>query len=254
MPTFTEAQVMAWITPLLWPFLRVLALFASAPVLSSRSMPLRVRILLSALVALAAQPSLPAPMPVALDGPAVLTVVLQQIAIGITIGFAARMVLAGIEFGGALIGLKMGLGYATFFDPSSGGTSATSTRLYSTMATLLFVSINGHLLLALAVIESFQAFPVNPDAPLALVHLLQPQVWGAEVFRLGVWVALPVWGMLLLINLVLGVISRVAPQMQIFAVGFPITLSVGLVGIAVTLPSFQGLFTAAFERMLGLLM
>ena len=80
---------------------------------------------------------------------------------------------------------------------------------------------------------------------------MQPQVWGAEVFRLGLWIALPLVAMLLFVNLVLGIISRVASQMSIFSIGFPITVSVGLVGMLLTLPMMQAPFTMALERLLA---
>ena len=97
--------------------------------------------------------------------------------------------------------------------------------------------------------QSFHAFPVGSE-PFAFLRALQPQAWGAEVFAIGLWIALPLIGMLLFVNLVLGIISRVASQMNIFAIGFPVTLGVGLLGILLTLPMMQAPFTMALERML----
>lgn len=251
MLTFTEAQLMAWLSPIFWPFLRILALFTTAPVLSMRSIPVRVKIALAFFVALTAQATLPVVPTIALDSHQALNAVLQQVLVGAALGFAARIVFAAIEFAGELIGLQMGLNYAAFFDPTTGGTSTASARFFGTMAAWLFVVINGHLLLTVAVVKSFEAFPIGAE-PLAFLTTLQPQVWGAEVFSLGLWIALPIIAMLLFVNLVLGVISRVAPQMQIFAVGFPITLSVGLIGMTLTLPMMQAPFTMALERMLSL--
>jgi flagellar biosynthetic protein FliR len=250
MISVTEAELTAWLAPLLWPFLRVLALFTSAPVLSMRSVPVRVKVALAFLVAVAAQASLP-PMPVIpLDSHAALGAVVQQVLIGLTLGFAARVVFAAIEFAGELIGLQMGLNFAGFFDPTTGSQGTATSRFFGSIAALLFICINGHLLLTVAVIRSFETFPVG-DAPLAFLVTLAPQVWGTEVFRLGLWIALPIVAMLLFVNLVLGVISRVAQQIQIFTVGFPITVSVGLVGMLLTLPTLQAPFVAALERMLG---
>lgn len=248
---FSEAQILQWVLPLLWPLLRVLGLFTAAPVLSMRAIPLRVRVGLAALVALCAQPGLP-PMPtVPLDSPTALAMVAQQVVIGLTIGFAARVVFTAIEFAGEIIGLQMGLNFASFFDATSGSQVTATARFFNTMAAWLFVVINGHLLLTLAVIRSFETFPVS-DHPLAVIDALQPQVWGAEIFKLGLWIALPIVAMLLFVNLVLGIISRVAQQIQIFSVGFAITVSVGLVGMMLTLPMLQGPLTSALERMLSL--
>jgi len=248
--TFTEAQLMAWITPLLWPFLRVLALFGTIPVFAQRSVPVRVRVALAGLITFCAQASLP-PIPVVpLDSAIGLMTVLQQMLIGITLGFAARIVFAGIEFAGELIGLQMGLNFAGFFDPATGGQATATSRFMGVTVSWLFIVINGHLLLIAAVVQSFNAFPVGPE-PFAFLRAVQPQVWGAEIFRLGLWIALPLVGMLLFVNLVLGIISRVAQTMNIFAIGFPITLSVGLVGVLLTLPMMQVPFTMALEKMLA---
>ncbi len=250
MLTFTDTQVLAWISPLLWPFVRVLALFSTMPVLSQRTVPMRVRVALSFLIAFCAQVSLP-PMPVVpLDSPVALLVLIQQLLIGMTLGFAARIVFAGIEFAGELVGLQMGLGFASFFDPATGGQANSVSRFYGATIALLFVVINGHLLLVAALVQSFHAFPVS-DEPFAFLRAVQPQVWGAKVFELGLWIALPVMAMLLFANLVLGVIARVSQQMNIFAIGFPITISVGLVGVLFTLPMMEAPFTMALERMLA---
>lgn len=250
MLTFSEAQLTAWLAPLIWPFLRVLALFSSAPLLSMRGVPLRVKVGLAFLIAVAAQASLPQMPAIALDSAAAVEAVVQQVLIGLSIGFAARIVFAGIEYAGELIGLQMGLNFAAFFDPVSASQSTAVTRFFGTTAALLFVVMNGHLLLTAAVIQSFAAFPVGAE-PLAFLRAVQPQVWGAEVFRLGVWIALPIVTMLLFANLVLGVVSRVASQMNIFAIGFPITLTVGLIGITLTLPLMEQPFTMALERLLA---
>jgi flagellar biosynthetic protein FliR len=248
---FNEAQLLEWLTPLLWPFLRTLALLSGAPVLSLRIIPVRVKVGLALLIALAAQASLP-PMPVLpLDSPGALMMVAQQVVIGLTLGFSARVVFAAVEFAGELIGLQMGLNFAGFFNPATGSQGTATARFFGTIGSLLFVVLNGHLLLMLAVVRSFEAFPVS-DHPLSVITTLQPQVWGGEIFKLGLWIALPIIAMLLFVNLVLGVISRVAQQIQIFSVGFAITVSMGLFGMMLTLPMLQGPLMAALERMLAL--
>jgi len=248
--TFTEAQALEWLTPLLWPFLRILAVFTSAPVLSQRSVPVRVKVALAFVLTVCAQASLP-PMPViALDSAVAVLVVVQQVLIGVTIGFAARIVFAAIEFAGEIVGLQMGLNFAGFFDPATMGQTTAMSRFYGTVAVLLFVVINGHLLLIAAVCQSFEAFPVGPE-PFAFLRAVAPHTWGAQVFQMGLWIALPMIAMLLFVNLVLGVISRVSQQMNIFSIGFPITVSVGLVGVLLTLPLMQAPFTMALEQMLA---
>jgi flagellar biosynthetic protein FliR len=115
------------------------------------------------------------------------------------------------------------------------------------MASLLFVVLNGHLMVLMAVIRSFEVFPVNQNF-LEALSLMKLYSLGGELFASGFWIALPVVGMLMFANLALGVVSRVAPQMNIYAVGFPITLTVGLVGIAAALPLLDRPFIALMER------
>jgi flagellar biosynthetic protein FliR len=248
--TFTEAQILGWLNPLLWPFLRALALFSAMPILGTRNVPLRVRIGLAGLIAYAAQPTLPVAPVVALDSALAITLVAQQAVIGLSLGFAVRLVFASIEFAGEVIGLQMGLNFAGFFDPISAATATATSRFFGTTVAWLFIVINGHLLVIAALVQSFSAFPVGPE-PFAFLHQVQPQRWGAELFSTGLWIALPLITMLLFVNLVLGAISRVAPQINIFAVGFPVTLGVGLLGLLLTLPALQMPFTMALERLLG---
>jgi len=249
MITFDEAQIMAWLSPLIWPFLRALALFSALPVLGTRVVPTRVRIALAAFIAFAAQPSLPAMPVVALDSSLAVLLVAQQAVIGLSLGFAVRVVFTAIEFAGELIGLQMGLNYAGFFDPLSASTATANSRFFGTMVSWLFIAINGHLLVVMALVQSFTAFPVGPE-PFGFIRATLPHQWGAEIFATGLWIALPLITMLLFINLVLGAISRVAPQINIFAIGFPVTLGVGLLGLLLTTPALEQPFTMALERVL----
>jgi flagellar biosynthetic protein FliR len=235
MVTVTEAQLLAWLNPLLWPFIRTLAVFSALPVLGTRTVPVRVRVALAAFVALAS--------------PLAFMLIAQQVVIGLSIGFAVRVVFAAVEFAGEFIGLQMGLNFAGFFDPVSASAGTATGRFYGTMVAWLFIVINGHLLVLMALMQSFSAFPVGPE-PFAFVRQTLPHLWGAEIFRIGLWIALPLIAMLLFVNLVLGLISRVASQINIFAIGFPVTLGVGLIGMLATLPLLAQPFTMALERLL----
>lgn len=246
----TEAELLAWLAPVLWPFLRTLAMFSSLPVLGTRTVPMRVRVGLALLVAVAAQASLPAMPVVPLDSPVAFAVVAQQVVIGLSIGFAVRVVFAAIEYAGELVGLQMGMNFAGFFDPVSATSGTAVGRFYGTMVAWLFVVINGHLLVLAALLQSFEAFPVGPE-PFAFLRDTLPHRWGAEIFLTGLWIALPMIAMLLFVNLVLGMVSRVASQINIFAVGFPITLGIGLVGTLLTLPMLEMPFMMALDRLLS---
>ena len=250
MLTFTEAQVLGWVSPLLWPFLRVLALFSALPVFAQRSVPARLRVALAFVITVCAQASLPAMPVIALDSAAAVLAVVQQVLIGVSLGFAVRIVFSAVEFAGEITGLQMGLNFAGFFNPMTGGEATATSRFFGITVSWLFIVTGGHLALIAAVVQSFDAFPVGPE-PFAFLRTVQPQTWGAEIFRLGLWIALPMIAMLLFVNLVLGIISRVAQQMNVFAIGFPITVSVGLVGLLLTLPMMQVPFTMALEQMLA---
>lgn len=247
MITFTEAQIMAWLTPVFWTFLRVLAMFTSAPLFSNRVFPVRARILLAMLIALASQASMPAQPVIGFNDPRVWGVVIQQVGVGLSIGFVIRLVFATMELAGEVIGFQMGLNFAAFFDPSMNTQASAVARFFAYMASLLFVVLNGHLMVIMAVVRSFEAFPVDQNFLQAL-SLMQLYRLGGEVFASGLWIALPIVGMLMFVNLAMGIMSRVAPQINMFAVGFPVTLSVGLIGIAVTLPMLDKPMLGLMER------
>jgi flagellar biosynthetic protein FliR len=249
--SLTETQLMAWLTPILWPFLRVLAVFTAAPIFSSRAFPVRARIALALLIAFAAQPSLPNQPLINLNGPEAWGAVMQQVGIGLTIGFVVRLVFASFELAGEVVGFQMGLNFASFFDPSMNAQASAAASFFGYMASLLFVVLNGHLMVLMVVIRSFEVFPVNQNF-LEALSLMKLYSLGGELFASGFWIALPIVGMLMFANLALGIVSRVAPQMNIYAVGFPITLAVGLVGMTVTLPLLDRPFLTLMERVVDI--
>lgn len=247
MITFSEAQLTAWLSPLIWPFLRTLAVFTSAPVFSSRAFPVRVRIALAFFVALAAQPSLEGQTIVSINDVGALGAVMQQVGVGLSIGFSIRVVFAAMELAGEMVGFQMGLSFASFFDPSMGGQASAVARFFGQMASFMFIVMNGHVLVLMTIITSFTAFPTDQNFLEALKQMRILDL-GTGLFSSGLWMALPMIGMLMFANLALGIVSRVAPQMNIYAIGFPITLTVGLVGMAATLPMLDQPFLALMGK------
>jgi len=245
--TFSEAQLVAWLSPVLWPFVRVLALFTAAPVFSQRAIPMRAKVGLAFLVAVCAQATLVGQPVVSINSPQALGTLVQQVVVGLAIGFAVRLVFAALEIAGELIGLQMGLNFASFFDPASNAQISAISRFFMQIGTLVFIVINGHLLLLMAVVKSFDAFPVDGNFMQALAQMRIHEM-GSAVFASAFWIALPMIAMLLFVNLALGIISRVAPQMNIYAVGFPVTLTVGLIGIVATLPMLEQPLMALLQR------
>lgn len=251
MITFTEAQLAAWLSPIVWPFLRVLAMFSVAPVFSLKAIPQRAKVALAFLVALAAQATLVNQPQISLNSSLALGAVVQQVGVGLAIGFAVRLVYASVELAGELVGLQMGLNFASFFDPASNAQVSAVSRFLGHMSVLLFVVMNGHLMVLMAVIKSFDSFPVDGNF-LETLQYIKMYTLGADLFASALWMALPMVGMLLFINLTMGVISRVAPQMNIYAIGFPVTLTMGLIGVTVTLPMLDQPIMALMERAIDL--
>jgi flagellar biosynthetic protein FliR len=243
----TEAQLMAWLSPILWPFLRVLAVFTAAPIFSSKSFPTRAKIALAFFVAFAAQPSLQGQPVISITGPDAMGAVIQQVGIGLAIGFTVRLVFAAFELAGEVIGFQMGLGFASFFNPALNAQSGAVGKFFGNMASFVFIAMNGHLMVLMAVIKSFEKFPVDQNFLEALKQMKLYEL-GADIFASGLWISLPMVGMLMFVNLALGIVSRVAPQMNIFAIGFPVTLTVGFIGVAVTLPMLDQPLMALMQR------
>lgn len=252
MTSVDETQLLAWVSAFLLPFFRILGIFTSAPVLSQRAIPMRLRVAVSLLLAALVTPLAPASP--ALDPGSSMgwLAVPGEVLIGFVIGFIARVILASVELAGEAVGLQMGLSFAGFFDPDSGQLNAVS-RLLNTLSLYAFVVIGGPVLLVAAVVQSFEVIP--PATALAeWLTRLQPASLGAGLFELGVVIALPYMALLLFVNLGLGVISRIAPQLNIFAIGFPVTIGAGLVLLALGLPLMQQPFQAMIERLLSALM
>lgn len=251
MITFSEAQIVAWLSPILWPFLRVLALFSVVPVLSMRVIPTRAKIGLAFLVALCAQGVLVDQPVIDINGREALGAVAQQVAVGLAIGFAVRLVFTSVELAGEVIGLQMGLNFASFFDPASNAQISAVARFFGYMSMLLFVVTNGHLLVLMAVVKSFDRFPVNGNFLQALGQMRLFEL-GSSLFSSALWIAMPMIALLLFVNLTMGIISRVAPQMNIYSVGFPVTLTVGMLGIAATLPMLEQPVVALMQQAVDL--
>ena len=248
MVSLSDAQLQAWLAAFLLPFFRILALFTSAPILSLRSIPGRARIGLAAVLAVAIGPSVTVPVRIDLLSFTGLGFVVQEVAVGLAIGFAARLLFAAFDLAGEVIGLQMGFSFAGFFDPQGGQGTAVGSFM-NTTATLMFVALNGPLLLIAATLRSFASLPVGA-VPFDFVGRLNPVGLGAEVFALGLLIAVPFLALILFVNLLLGVMSRVAPQLSLFSIGFPVTVGVGMVLLVIGLPWIERPMAEGLIRLL----
>lgn len=234
---FTTAQWNALIAAYFYPFARIMGYLSADPVLGNRSVPIRVRLGLALALSVAVAPAL-GPLPaIEPASPAGLVILAQQILIGVAIGFAVRIIFAAVEMAGAMIGLQMGLGFATFFDPQTSAQVPVIGQYLGLIAILVFLSINGHALVLSTLIESFRILPVGALG-LDSAGFAMFARWGGQIFVIGFTLALPVIATLLIANFGIGIISRAAPQMNIFAVGFPFTLLVGMASLVLLMPYF----------------
>jgi flagellar biosynthetic protein FliR len=240
MISVTSAQLDAWLIAYVWPFVRILALIGSAPLLGNPSVPARVKIGLAVVVSVIVAPVLGA-MPQVPPGSAVgLLILAQQVAIGLAMGLAMRIVFTAVEMAGQLIGLQMGLGFATFFDPQNGAQTPVMGQFLGMLAILAFLGLNGHLFMIEALVQSFRELPVVA-LPFSAFGWKALVSWGGEIFLAGVLLSLPVIAVLLITNIALGIMTRAAPQLNLFAVGFPIMLAAGMLVLTLTLPYFAPL-------------
>ena len=244
---FTEAQLSAWLASYFWPFIRIGAMMAAAPIFSARHINMRFRLLLAVVVTLAAAPLLPK-MPVvdAFSHEAFLIIV-HQIGIGVMMGFTIQLVFGALIYGGQVLAYSMGLGFASMVDPLNGLQVPVVAQFYLIIATLLFLIVNGHLILIQMVVDSFQTLPVAVDG-VTRNSLWDLVSWGSRMFAGGLLIALPVVASLLMVNIGMGVVTRAAPQFNIFAVGFPMTMTLGFIIIWLSLPNMMGAFQSVLEE------
>jgi flagellar biosynthetic protein FliR len=234
--TFTGAELISWLATLLWPFMGIGAMFASAPIFSARSVPVRIRILLAFFIAWILVPVIPKPPAVDLISGEALIISISQILIGLAMGFILQMVFSAFVIAGYSIATAMGLGFASMIDPQNGVQVPVISQAFLIMATLVFLALNGHLIFIEVLASSFNSMPIGAVS-VSKESLWQLVTWGGDMFAGGMLIALPAVAALLLVNLAFGVTSRAAPQLNIFAVGFPIMIMIGLAFIILTLPT-----------------
>ncbi|MBK6631484.1 MAG: flagellar biosynthetic protein FliR [Betaproteobacteria bacterium] len=250
MISVTDTQLDAWLAAFLFPLARIFGLLATAPLFNNAAIPMRIKLVAGLAITFAVAPALPTFPPVAPASWTGLAIFVQQGQIGIALGFTMRLVFAGIDLAGELIGLQMGLGFAVFYDPLNATQLPIVAELAGLIALLIFLALDGHLMTLALLAESFSVLPVGATS-------LQAVGWetilrsGATIFSIGVLLALPLISALLIANVALGVLTKVAPQLNLFAVGFPLTLMAGFIMLALTLPYFAPTLEHLFEQGYG---
>jgi flagellar biosynthetic protein FliR len=239
MTTVDLAQLENWLGGLLWALGRVGGLCLIAPVLGSGVIPARIRVGLVVMLTLVLAPLAPAAVdPLSAGGVATM---ISQILIGASVGFVLKLVFEAVAFGGELVGQGMSLGFAEVVNPGGGGSTPVLSQFYMVLVTLLFLALNGHLRLIQLLADSFQTLPPGPVA-INGEGLHAVVLFGTHLFAGAVRVALPAVTALLVVNIGFAAISRAAPSMNLFAVGFPITLCLGSIALWMGLRALPGAF------------
>ncbi|MGR9106357.1 MAG: flagellar biosynthetic protein FliR [Gammaproteobacteria bacterium] len=235
MLVLSDEQILRMIASFVWPFLRIGALFVSLPVFSGQSVPARIRVILALAMTLVVMPLLPSPAPFEFLSSTSLLIAIHQIFIGILCGFFLHMVFAAVVFGGQAIAYSMGLGFASMVDPQTGIQVPVVAQFYMMLTTLLLLAMDGHLLLIEILVDSFRTLPVSTHG-ISQAGIWAVLAWSPRIVAGGVVMALPVIIALLLVNIGFGVATRAAPQLNVFSVGFVVTILLGLVFMWITVP------------------
>lgn len=219
-------QILGWAVSYLWVLIRVGAMLMVAPIFGSQTLPMRVRLLIAVVISVVITPmvpDIPTVDPLSIAG---FVMIAQQILIGVAMGFVLNLVVAAFVIAGESIAMSMGLGFAQTVDPQNGVSVPLVSQFLTIVVTLLMVTLNVPAMIVKMLADSFTILPISPIG-------LSPEdfraiAWfGQQMYINAVLVALPVVTTLLMVNLAMGVITRAAPQMNIFSVGFPATLMIG---------------------------
>lgn len=243
----TFAQLHGWLVAFFWPFARITAFMAASPLWGHSSIPNQAKVGIAALVAVVIAPVLPAMPSVPIMSWAGVGIMVEQILIGLAIGLVMHIIFAVVQAAGEFIGLQMGLAFASFFDLSSGTNIMVLSRILYMITLLMFLAFNGHLMVLETLVMSFQTLPVgigtlNPNAFELLAR------YAGTIFASGMLLALPLVSSLLIISLSLGILNRSAPQLTVFNIGFPASLTVGLILLMVLMTDIGRFLQRLFSQ------
>jgi len=254
MISLTSAELNAWIVAFFFPLARILALLVAAPPFNNPALPVSITLLLGLAIAIAITPVLPAIQAIEPASGLGLLILAQQMIIGFAMGFTMRLVFSAIDMAGTMISNQMGLGFATAYDPQSASQTVVISEFLGYLALLMFMAIDGHLMVIATLTRSFTVLPIGAEA-VANVSWSNMASAGGVVFSSGVLLALPVVLALMITYIALGVLGRVAPQLNLMAIGFPVTIVLGFAGLFISMSylgaPLQQLFEYGLDSMLG---
>lgn len=252
MPVFDPAELIGLLQQFMLPFFRLAAFFMVVPIFGNQLVAIRIRILLTLMTTMALFPVLPpvpAFDPISLNA---VLLILSQIIIGAAFGFVVQLFFHIFVLAGQMIAMQMGLGFASMIDPTNGVSVAVLSQFYVLLVTLLFLAFNGHLVLIDIVVEGFYLVPIamvspNPDSFFLLASAAS---W---MFASAILLALPAVTAILIVNFAFGVMTRAAPQLNVFSLGFPFTLVFGIFILWVSTAGFMPQYQKLSEEVFSLL-
>src|SRR5580693_2576922 len=248
--TLNAADVSMWVSRMWWPALRIGGFMLAAPVASEAVVPTLVKIVATLGLAFLLGPLIQVPVGLSIFSATGMLAAVLELLIGVAIGMVVQVAFESLVFAGQSISLTMGLGFATLVDPQRGAQTPVLGQMFMIFGILTYLAINGHLLLLGALAESFHTLPIGA-AHVDKNFLLSVVLWGARVFDTGLLIALPAVIALVIVNLALGVVTRAAPQLNLFGIGFTITLMSGffvlLAGLDGIMSSITSLIDSALQ-------
>lgn len=237
---------------LIWPMGRIGGVMLTVPVFSSPMIPARIRILFTMILCLVCSQFIPGHLSFVNFEGRYVVYLLQDFALGLLMGFSLLLVFQVFVLGGQIISMQAGLGFAVMMEPTSRASMPVISQMYLMLVTLVYLSLNGHLAFLDTLIESFDVIPVGSitNTQDVVGRVLLFSGW---MFKEAVSVSLPAMMALLIVNLAFGIMARVAPQLNIFSLGFPITLIMGIVIIKIGMLSVGHQMMESIEHGLQLL-
>ena len=242
--SYDASQLLAFILVLV----RVSGIISTAPVFGSSNIPPQIKVVLSLMLALILYPFIPL-ITVYPDRPDhYIMLIASELLIGLVLGIIARFLFGAVEFAGTVIGFQMGLGMAMVFDPQSQEQISLVGRFENATATLIFLAMDGHLIVLLALVRSYSVLPPG-GASISKPLVENLTELSASVFVIGLQIGAPLIVALFLANAVVGLLARSVPQIQVFVVGFPLTLMLGFLFLFFGMPFFAQAVHQMFEKL-----
>ncbi|SEE38121.1 flagellar biosynthetic protein FliR [Pseudomonas kilonensis] len=245
----TDTQISTWVASFILPLFRVAAVLMSMPVFGTSLVPTRVRLYFALAITVVIAPGLPPMPPVNALDLSGLMLIAEQILIGALMGFSLQLFFQAFVVAGQIISIQMGMAFASMIDPTNGVNTAVIGQFLTMLVTLLFLAMNGHLVVFEVLTESFTTMPVG--SALLVNHFWDIAGKLGWVLGAAMVLVLPAITALLVVNIAFGVMTRAAPQLNIFSIGFPLTLVLGMVIFWVSLGDilnqYQPLATQALQ-------